>query len=186
MISQRPYLLFLFFLPLTACVSSGKYKRTVAEYERTLASTQDTLHLRTAALDSTAILLSNERTGNDYLLKAQTGLLDRISERERQLADTRGNLTSTSAEMTRKLAELRRERQDAEAERDSLFATQQRMIDDFQTSVERISSVLLDSLDGKLDPTNFFVTDRPGEVVLSIQEDVLFRRYLLLGSHFQL
>ena len=173
----RSCLLLLIFCPLVvSCVSSGKYKRTVAEYERALSVTQDSLHLRTAALDSTALLLGQERTGNSYLLEAQSGLLDRISERERELADTRGNLSTTSSQLTRQLERLRTERAAAEAERDSLFATQQRMITDFQAGVERVSSILLDSLDGKLEPTSFFVTDRPGEVVLSIQEDVLFRR----------
>ncbi len=173
---MRPVIFLIFSLFLSACVSSGKFKRTTAEFDARNVVTDSLLTVQRDSIQSLIYALERAKGGNEALLTAQERLQDRLIEQDNQIQSVRGNLSSTSSQLQRQLDETRAERDRARGNRDSVLEVQREIILDFQDRVDDISSLVVDSLEILLQPGQYFVTNRPGEVTVSIQEDALFRK----------
>ena len=173
---MRPLILLLLLAGLSACVSSGKYKRTLAEFGQRESVRDSLMTLRADSMHALRLALERQRGSNDALLVTQDRLQDRLLAQDDEIESLQGNFSSTSGQLRRQLNDAEAGRAKAEANRDSVLRVQQDAILDFQNRLDDISSQLVDSLEGRLAPGSYFVSNRSGEVILSIQEDVLFRR----------
>ncbi|MEO0734791.1 MAG: OmpA family protein, partial [Bacteroidota bacterium] len=121
------------------------------------------------------LALERVRGGNASLLIIQERLQERLQEKEDALDALQGNLTSTSSQLRKEVADSRAAALSAEAAYDTLLQDQQAIIVGYQKGVNKALAVLTASLDGKVPDETFDVFDGPGEVTLSVQENLLFR-----------
>ncbi len=169
----------LLFLPLlfalTSCLTPKRvdemksgYNAIILEQERDLRSRQDSISrmvVEMARLDG----------ANEALLLTQDKMQDRLAVYEDELDELRGNLNSTSTQMTAQLTDTRKDLQMAELAYDTLLINQQRIINKFQRGVKRADSVITNALEANISDNSYFVTVSAGEVVLSVQENALFK-----------
>jgi flagellar motor protein MotB len=77
--------------------------------------------------------------------------------------------------MTAQLVDTRKDLKMAELAYDTLLINQQQIINEFQRGVVRAESVITQALEANLPDGSYFLTVGAGEVVLSVQENVLFK-----------
>ncbi len=112
--------------------------------------------------------------GNDALLATQDKLQDRLARQEDELDDLKGNLNNTSSRLGSELTQARAAIEAAEASRDSLKENQRELVKEFEAGLTKAAALMQTALDSVLAPEQFRITISGGEVVMSIQEDVLF------------
>lgn len=168
--------LCLIALYLSSCVSPKKLRETSADYEARLDALATVLALRQDSIYSLTLALERSRGGNDMLLETQDRLQDRLARQDDELEQLRGSFNSTSSQLNERLTELQEEKEGMEKRMDTLVGTQRRTIRTYQAGLQKAANVISDSLEIKLPTDKYLVAERPGEVVVSIQEEMLFRR----------
>ncbi|MEL7163511.1 MAG: OmpA family protein [Bacteroidota bacterium] len=171
---RHVFLLFLAFV-LCGCVSNKRFEEQAAKYTAELAEANAARKMSQDSMLNLRLALERVRGGNASLLAIQERLQDRLGEKENALDELQGNLTSTSSQLRREAADSKATAAAAEAAYDTLLMDQRAIIVGYQKGVNKALSVLTASLDGKVPDETFDVADGPGQVTLSVQEDLLFR-----------
>ncbi|MGB3802333.1 MAG: OmpA family protein [Lewinella sp.] len=157
---------------LASCISPKKaaerYQPRINTLDSLAAVQADTIYQLTLALE-------RSRGGNDMLLETQSRLQDRLIEQDDRIEALQSNLSSTNSELNEQLEDLRETLEGRQANLDSTLALQERIISEYATSLNAVANRLSDSLETKLDSGQYTILDRPGEVILSVQESSLFR-----------
>lgn len=167
----RSVLFLLLLLLLTACVSSGKYKRTVAGYTSRIDSLHQQLSDRDGRINSLTLELARSQGANTALLSTQDKLQERIDalqadidQLSRRAADTRQNFSgqleaaeADKARLEQKLADIRALMQQREKE------------------AMAIATAVRDSLAGFLNSQYVNIDARGAQAIISLNEEVLFR-----------
>lgn len=165
---------FTLLLVITSCIAPKKLKEASARYERALDARDSIMSLQSDSILTLALALERSRGGNDMLLLTQDKLQAKIMEQDDALEALQGNLNSTSSQMRRQMADLREELEGSEEKYRQLLQDQGALIKNFQETGLRAGRVITDSLDGKIPDASFYFTERAGEFIMSIQEELLF------------
>ena len=174
---MRLSLILVFFtsLILTGCVSRGKYRKAQLESAAAIGNRERVLVRQTDSIADLTQRLAIESGANRALLATQDKYLDRLQAQEDDLDALRGNLSNTSARLQKSLEETRAERDTALARVDTLLDRQRRLTQDFQGGAEDAAAIFRDSLVKYLTDEQFSIETGGGEVILAVQEDVLFQ-----------
>ena len=159
-------------LALTACISP---KKAAERYQPRIDALDSLAAVQADTIQALSLALERSRGGNDMLLVIQERLQNRLIEQDDRIEALESNLSNTTGEMGEQLTNLRAALERREANLDSLIAAQERIVSEFNGSLAAVGNLLRDSLASKLDSNQYAVADRPGEVVLSVQETSLFR-----------
>lgn len=162
----------LVFQLLSSCISP---KKAAERYQPTIDSLQRLTLRQTDTIDTLRLALERSRGGNDMLLETQDRLQDRLLAQDDEIERLESNFSSTSDEMAREVERLRSQLAGRQRRMDSLFNEQSTTITDYTAGLRAVANTLSDSLEMKLDSNAYEVDERAGEVVLSVQEEVLFR-----------
>jgi flagellar motor protein MotB len=171
---MRSIIFFALLLVVTSCISPKRLEEASARFEKVLNSRDSVMTLQSDSILTLALALERSRGGNDMLLLAQDKLQAKIMEQDDALEALQGNLNSTSSQMRRQLAGLREDLDQSEAKYQQLLEDQRALIEDFQETGLRAGRVITDSLDGRIPDASFYFTERAGEFIMSVQEDLLF------------
>jgi len=172
---MRLFLLPLFALVFSGCVSNKIHEEIIQDYEARLSERQRSLDRQQDSLLTTRLALERSRGGNDMLLVTQNRLQDRLKVQEDELDQLRGNLTSSNFQMNQQMAELRAQKLDIELTYDSLRMSQDEIVDRFQQGVDNAARVVRSSVEGMVPDNSYSLSIGAGEVTLSVQEDLLFK-----------
>ncbi len=162
----------LLALAVTACISP---KKAAERYQPQIDSLDSLANVRADSIYRLTLALERSRGGNDMLLETQNRLQDRLIEQDDRIEALEQDLNSTSSEMGERVTELRAELSRSERLRDSLVRTQERIVGDYAGGLTSAGNQLSDSLETKVDSNLYEIYEVPGELVLSVQESVLFR-----------
>lgn len=168
----------LFFAPLfvfTSCLTPKRADEMKAGYNAIILEQERDLRGRQDSISRMVVEMARLDGANEALLLTQDKMQDRLAVYEDELDKMRGNLNSTSTQMTAQLKDTRKDLQMAELAYDTLLINQQRIINKFQKGVERADSVITNALEANISDGSYFVTVSAGEVVLSVQENALFK-----------
>ncbi len=169
---MRFLLLGVLALLLTNCISP---KKAAARYQPRI----DSLAARTTAQEDSigrlTLDLERSRGGNDMLLETQDRLQDRLIAQDDLIEALERNLSSTSSQMTQQLTDLQQRLVGNEETMDSLVQAQSRAIVQYSDGLRAAATRISDSLETRLDSNLYEIIDAPGEVILSVQETVIFR-----------
>lgn len=171
---MRSITIFALALVITSCIAPKKLKEASAAYEAEIDARDSIMGLQSDSILTLALELERSRGGNDMLLLTQDKLQTKILEQDDAIEALRGNLNSTSSQMSRQLAELREDLRQSEVQYADLLFDQGLLIKNFQETGLRAGRVITDSLDGKIPDESFYFTERAGEFIMSIQEDLIF------------
>jgi flagellar motor protein MotB len=171
---MRSIIFFALLLVVTSCISPKRLEEASARFEKVLNSRDSVMTLQSDSILTLALALERSRGGNDMLLLTQDKLQAKIMEQDDALEALQGNLNSTSSQMRRQLAGLREDLDQSEAKYQQLLEDQRALIEDFQETGLRAGRVITDSLDGRIPDASFYFTERAGEFIMSVQEDLLF------------
>ena len=160
----------------SGCVSSKKYRLALAETNSVAAARDSIIGVRNDTIQDLTIRLAEARGGNELLLRAQSILQDRLIAQDDEMENVAGNMNSQLRDLRRQLADTESARDVAIGNLDSIRTLQAGIIEDFEARVNDVSDYLVDSLEFRLTTGDYFISNRSGEVTLSIQEEVLFRR----------
>ncbi len=173
----------LLALCLTNCISP---KKAAERYQPQIDSLASRAGLQEDSIYQLTLTLERSRGGNDMLLETQNRLQDRLGEQDDLIEALEKNLNSTSSELTQRLTDLQQELSGNEETMDSLVRAQSRAIVQYSDGLRRAANRISDSLETRLDSTLYEVVEVPGEIILSVQETVLFRprsvAYLATGN----
>ena len=167
-----PATIGLLALCLTACISP---KKAAERYQPRIDYLDSLAMVRQDSVLSLTMALERSRGGNDMLLETQDRLQDRLGVQDDRIEELEANLNSTSSEMGDRLANLREELAGSDRQLDSLVRAQSRAISQFSDGLRTAAGRISDSLEMKLDAQGYEVSEEPGQIVLSVQEMVLFR-----------
>ena len=173
---RTPIILLLLATCCWSCVSSGKYKRSQAAFNDQLVAKNTVIGAQSDSIVHLLRELERARGANDALLLTQDKFQDRLLAQDDELETLRGNLSSTSQSLQRELADTRRDMAAQRAGFDSVLVVQQAAVLDFQQTMDVVSNLLADSLARHYGAGDYGLSNRAGEVTLSVQEEVLFRR----------
>ena len=169
---MRVLLLGLLALLLTNCISPKKaaerYQPQIDSLASRTATQEDSIYQLTLALE-------RSRGGNEMLLETQDRLQDRLAQQDDHIEALQTTLSSTNSDLTQRLTNLQQELSGNEETMDSLVRAQSRAIVEFSDGLRRAANRISDSLEMKLDSNLYEVVEVPGEIILSVQEMVLFR-----------
>ncbi len=169
---MRLFITGLLIVVLASCISP---KKAAERYQPRIDALDSLANLQSDSIYQLTLALERSRGGNDMLLETQDRLQDRLIEQDDRIESLESNLSSTSSEMGEQLGNLREALERRETTLDSLIATQSRIIRNYSAGLSAVANRLSDSLETKLDSNQFVLIDRPGEVILSVQESSLFR-----------
>ncbi|PPK87622.1 flagellar motor protein MotB [Neolewinella xylanilytica] len=169
---MRLLLTGLLALALAGCISP---KKAAERYQPRIDTLDSLAAVQADSIYQLTLALERSRGGNDMLLETQNRLQDRLLEQDDRIEALQSNLSSTNSELNEQLENLREALERREANLDSLIALQAAIIDDYSSSLSAVANRLSDSLETKLDSGQYVILDRPGEVILSVQESSLFR-----------
>ncbi|OAV43302.1 OmpA family protein [Lewinella sp. 4G2] len=172
---MRLLLLITVSLCLSACVSSGKFKRTSQAYVQRIDTLNSQIDLQDNKIDRLNLMLERSRGANDALILTQDKLQDRLAQQEDELDDVQGNLTNTSSRLAGELKAARAEAAAIQASRDSLLAQQQALVEEFEAGLTKASVVMDKALMDAVPTEKYRINITGGEVRLSVQEDLLFQ-----------
>lgn len=163
-----PLLLFL----LTACVGKKRYDRTVLSYDRQVDSLQTVLTARDSNIRVLTLDLAHSRGANEALFQTQDRLQDRLDLLQLQIDSLNRRASNTQESFAGERARLEREK-----------ANLQQQLQDITDLFNRrageataIAAALKDTLPALADSVLFTIETRAGATILSLQEDLLFRR----------
>ena len=159
-------------LSFTSCISP---KKAAERYQPQLDSLTTIAQVQVDTIYDLRLALERSRGGNDMLLETQDRLQDRLATQDDRIEELESNLNSTSSQLSERVTNLRAALVSNDRALDSIFRLQSSAIGDFSADLRRAANLLSDSLEGKLDGALYEISEAPGEVVLSVQEDVLFR-----------
>ena len=173
---MRTLLLLLTPLLVAGCIAPKKVELMRFRYDNLLSimEARDSVQLDSIRQLTTA--LNRAEGGNDALLRAQSGLEDKLVRQKDELDALKGNLSNTSARLSTELADSRAETKAALLRYDSLTTAQRAIVEDFQVRINRADTLLHDVLDTFFLPHNWQTSLRVGEITVSFQEDLLFER----------
>lgn len=167
------------FLPLllvlTGCVSNKRLGEITSGYNTIILEQERDLRGRQDSISRMLVEMARLDGANGALLLTQDKMQDRLAVYEDKLDELSGNLTSTSTKMTSKLADVRKDLKIAELAYDTLLINQQQIINRFQRGVVRADSVITNALEANIPDDSYFITVSAGEVILSVQEEILFK-----------
>ncbi|MCP9234590.1 OmpA family protein [Lewinella sp. JB7] len=169
---MRPLLYGLLALFLSSCISP---KKAAERYEPRIDSLATLVEVRNDTIQRLSLALERSRGGNDMLLETQNRLQDRLLAQDDEIERLQRSLSSTSSDMSGQIEDLRQRLLGRQRTLDSLINAQALAVGQYADGLRRAANRLSDSLETKLPPTDFEVSEAPGEVILSIQEMVLFR-----------
>ncbi|CAH1001401.1 hypothetical protein LEM8419_02304 [Neolewinella maritima] len=166
-------LLFAFFgLVLSSCISP---KKAAERYQPQIDSLSTVARVQADTIQRLTLALERSRGGNDMLLVTQDRLQDRLAAQDDRIEELESNLSSTSDQMSQRVTDLRSALVANDRMVDSLIRLQSAAINEFSIGIQLAAELLSDSLQGRLDSSSYEITELPGELVLSVQEGVLFR-----------
>ncbi|MEM9261192.1 MAG: hypothetical protein AAGA62_16250, partial [Bacteroidota bacterium] len=165
-------LLAVFF---SSCITPKKVEVLRNAYDSYIEKLEKDVALQRDSMIQLTIDVERLRGGNQSLLSIHQRMLEHLGEKEDELDEVRSNLSSTSTELSSQLVEAKTQLNKSTAAYDTLLKQQTVIIEEYQKGVAKAMAVLTGSLDGKIPDEGFFLTDRAGEVILSVQEDLLFK-----------
>ena len=169
---MRLFITGLLAVVLASCISP---KKAAERYQPRIDSLDSLAAVQADSIYRLTLALERSRGGNDMLLETQSRLQDRLIEQDDRIESLERNLSSTTGELGDQLEGLRETLEEREADLDSTIALQGRIIRNYGNSLSAVTTRLSDSLQTSLDSNQYTLTDRPGEVILSVQESSLFR-----------
>jgi len=159
----------------SSCIAPKKVEELQLAYDTQIEDMEADVLRQRDSMIRLRLDVERLRGGNESLLAIHERMQDRLGEKEDQLDDLRGNLSSTSSQMSGRIEKLQAESAAAQAAYDTLVMDQQAIINGYQQGVGKAMAVLTASLDGKVPDETFTLSDGAGEVTLSVQEDLLFK-----------
>lgn len=172
---RRTLLLLPFLLALTSCLTPKQANEMKLGYDAVILEQERDLRGRQDSIARMVVEMARLDGANEALLLTQDKMQDRLASYEDELDELSGNLTSTSTQMTSQLADTRKDLEMAELAYDTLLINQQQIINRFQRGVSRADSVITNALEANIPDNSYFITVSAGEVVLSVQENILFK-----------
>ena len=172
---MRLFTLLLFALTglaLSSCISP---KKAAERYQPRIDSLAVVTQVQADTIQSLTLALERSRGGNDMLLETQDRLQDRLGIQDDRIEELESNLSSTSDQMSQRVTDLRAALAANDRMVDSLLRVQAGAINGFSADIRRAANLVSDSLETRLQPDTYEITELPGELVLSVQESVLFR-----------
>ena len=157
---------------LSSCISP---KKAAERYEPRIDSLVTVARVQADTIQHLTLALERSRGGNDMLLETQDRLQDRLAVQDDRIEELESNLSSTSNQMSQRVTDLRAALVTNDRMVDSLMRVQAAAINEFSAGIRRAANLLSDSLETRLDSNAFEIRELPGELVLSVQEMVLFR-----------
>ncbi|MBB4079100.1 flagellar motor protein MotB [Lewinella aquimaris] len=180
---MRPLIYGLLAIVLSSCISP---KKAAERYQPRIDSLATVTRMQADTIQQLTLALERSRGGNDMLLETQNRLQDRLLVQDDEIERLQRSLSSTNSDMSGQIEDLRRRLLDRQRTLDSLINAQALAIGQYSDGLRRAANRLSDSLETKLPPEDYEVAEMPGEIILSIQEMVLFRPrsvgYLANGS----
>lgn len=172
---MRIFVFLALLMLLGSCVSPKKVDLIRFRYDNLLSVME---RRDSVQLDSIRVLtddLLRAEGANRVLVEVQGNLEDKLVQQKEELNSLKGNLSSTSARLSTELAKSRMATKTANLRYDSLLMAQQAIVKDFERRTLRIDTLLHNALDTFFsDPSSFQTRLRPGEIVVSFQEELLF------------
>lgn len=165
-------LLAVFFC---SCIAPKKVEVLRTAYDNYIEKLEKDVALQRDSMIQLTIDVERLRGGNQSLLNIHQQMLEHLGQKEDELDEVRGNLSSTSTDLSSQLVEAKTSLAESVAAYDTLLKQQTAIIENYQRGVSKAMAVLTGSLDGKVPDESFFLADRAGEVILSVQEDLLFK-----------
>ena len=172
---MRNLLLVLLGAVCAGCIAPKKVDLLRALHEDQVRGLNTELAAQRDSINDLARRLERARGGNEALLRAQSQLEDKLVSQKDQLDALEGNLSNTSARLSKELTATRGELKAARLAIDSLRTAQRRAVADFRTGLELADSIIYTALADTLPADAFRTEVTGGELILSVQEDVLFR-----------
>ena len=172
---MRYFLLFLFAASFTSCIAPKKVDALKASYDRELARADSLSAVQSADLNRQTKEIYRLEGANEALLEAQSRLEDKLVKQKLQLDDLSGNLSSTNTRLQDRISKLQAEVAAGQASRDSLVNSTRALTDKFQELAVDAQNTILESLDSLIPADSYTLTQGAGELVFSVQEDVLFQ-----------
>ncbi|WP_420458961.1 OmpA/MotB family protein [Neolewinella sp.] len=172
---MRLFTLLLFVLVgcgLSSCISP---KKAAERYQPRIDSLAVVTRVQADTIQHLTLALERSRGGNDMLLETQNRLQDRLGVQDDRIEELESNLSSTSDQMSQRVTDLRAALVANDRLVNSLLRVQSAAINAFSADIRRAANLLSDSLETKLAPDTYEIAELPGELVLSVQEMVLFR-----------
>lgn len=166
---------FALFFSFTSCITPKRVDEMKSGYNAIILEQERDLRGRQDSISRMVVEMARLDGANEALLLTQDKMQDRLAVYEDELDKLRGNLNSTSTQMTAQLADTRKDLKMAELAYDTLLIDQQQIINKFQRGVKRADSVITNALEANISDGSYFVTVNAGEVVLSVQENALFK-----------
>ena len=157
---------------LSSCISP---KKAAERYQPRIDSLAVVTQVQADTIQRLTLALERSRGGNDMLLETQSRLQDRLGVQDDRIEELESNLSSTSDQMSQRVTDLRAALTANDRLIDSLLRVQAGAINAFSADIRRAANLLSDSLETRLEPDTYEITELPGELVLSVQEGVLFR-----------
>lgn len=162
-------------LLLSGCVAPKKVDALRLSYDTYIAKLELQDSLQRDSIYNYILAVERARGGNEMLLRTQDKLQDRLAIYEDELDELKGNLSSTSSRLSTELAQLKADKRKVELAYDTLLLNQATLISGFQENITDAENLIAAVLDSVIPAKQFQFTQKAGELILSVQEDVLFR-----------
>lgn len=162
-------------LLLCNCIAPKKVDKLRQTYDDKIAALELQDSLQQDSIYNYLLALERSKGGNEMLLLTQDKMQDRLAIYEDELDELKGNLTNTSSRMSTELSQLKADKRKTELAYDTLLFNQRNLISGFQKGIFEADTLIAESLDSVIPADQFRLTQKTGELILSVQEDVLFR-----------
>jgi len=162
-------------ITLSSCINSKQVDRLKLDYDVLLERRARQIAAQTDSINVLTIALARSEGGNDLLLKAQSRLEDKLILQKDELDDLKGNLSTTSSRMSTELTKVRKELETSKLTYDTLLRQQAELVNDFQEAADDAAILIAMKLDAVIPAEHYRITQNAGEMILSVQEDVLFQ-----------
>ena len=157
---------------LSSCISP---KKAAERYQPQIDSLALLARVQADTIQQLQLDLARSQGGNEMLLATQDRLQDRLAAQDDRIEELESKLDNTSSELSDRVSSLRAALVSNDRALDSILRVQSAAITAFSTTLRETANWLSDSVETRLPAGSYAVSQPPGEVVLSVQEAILFR-----------
>jgi flagellar motor protein MotB len=162
-------------LLFTNCIAPKKVDELRLSYDNYIAKLELQDSLQQDSIYNYILALERAKGGNEMLLLTQDKMQNRLAVYEDELDELKGNFSSTSSRMSTELAQLKADKRKTELVYDTLLIDQRNLIRGFQESILDAENLIAEAFDAVIPTDQFRLTQKTGELILSVQEDALFQ-----------